>query len=182
MYDDHLELSAADADKLATDGPWGDGKFASISPADVVYAAPWRLIIHSAWDMNDLLEAAAVAGRLGFCDTGIALALRAAQLTALAEGEEGDPFDMLNPCIFRRYSMICDEIVADLEDRAASNHFDAADCRRRFWNVRRRQGEAAKGRAARARARRRAAARDNRDYDAEVTWEADAKNAAARPS
>jgi hypothetical protein len=63
--------------------------------------------------MNGLLEAAAVAGRLGFCDSGLPLALRAAHLSVVADAESkldrvtpGEAFECLNADPFREFAAI----------------------------------------------------------------------------
>lgn len=123
---DHLPLTRIDAARLAAEGPLGDGTFGSIDPDEIPYGTTMHELISTSWNLNDLLEGAAVAGRLGFCDTGILIAIRAAHLIAVAEatelvsrGVDGDALGALDATLFRQISALAERVAADLEERAA---------------------------------------------------------------
>jgi hypothetical protein len=176
---DHLELSAIDAAKLVAAGPLGPDSWVGIDPTEIEYGTSWETLIDHASNMNDLIEAAAVAGRIGFCDSGIPLALRAAQLDvvaeaakALASGATGEALLWLDAAPFREFAAMALEIVADLEERAAVVHGEdlngsmTRDVRRLLT----RKKQAAVERAAKARKRSRLVRRDTTDHENEGAW------------
>jgi hypothetical protein len=118
----------ADAAKLAL-GPWGDVAFTWIDTADLAYGMSWTDLVGLASDVDELIACAAVVGRLGFCESGIAFAPLAAHLDLVADankcldaGRDSEALFALDPTLFREYAAICLDIVADLEERTAALH------------------------------------------------------------
>jgi hypothetical protein len=78
-----IELSREQAARLVADGPYGDGEFGAFDATDIEYGSPWHDVLGMSDNMHQLIEAAFIAGRLGWCDAGIRLAIRAASIVAL---------------------------------------------------------------------------------------------------
>jgi hypothetical protein len=121
-YERPLDLSEAATAMLVHLGPFGPETFSCTDPSDIEYGAPWREVAQMAQTLNEAIELAAAAGRLGFCSTGIALALRAAHLAsvercrglAICAGakELRSAADEL-----RRFASIAEDLAADLGHR-----------------------------------------------------------------
>jgi hypothetical protein len=121
-------MSPEDVEELIRNGPCGDGTlWASCDPNEITYGTPLQELATNAVCLNDLIELAAPAGRIGYCDTGIRLLLRGAHLIACAEasadleaGATGDAFCLLDPTPLFDVLVLIEGQVADLEDRTAA--------------------------------------------------------------
>jgi hypothetical protein len=121
--DDHLGLNRSDAEDLASDPE----RFMKMGEVDVEYGAPWSDLVDLASDMNDLIELASIAGRVGLCYTGVSLLMRCSHLYLIAkatkehlEGADGDAEGSLEfGDFFREISALAEDLAADLDERYA---------------------------------------------------------------
>jgi hypothetical protein len=128
MHDAGPPMSPWDAATLTAAGPFGPGEaWMAVDPNDIPYGASLVDLAADFPYLNHLLEAAAPAGRMGFCNSGITLLIRAAWLDLVSEaktfellGVDGDALGALDTIFFEQTVELLHGIIADLEDRAAT--------------------------------------------------------------
>jgi hypothetical protein len=121
-------MSPEDVEALIRNGPCGDGTlWASCDPNEITYGTPLQELAANGGCLNDLIEFAAPAGQIGYCDTGIRLLLRGAHLIACAEasaeiaaGVTADALGSLDATPLFDVLVLVEEQVADLEERTAA--------------------------------------------------------------
>lgn len=123
-------LDPWDVADLAQIGPQGDGTgWGGIEPDEVEYGTPLAELAERYYFLGDFLEAAAVAGHTSAIHEGVVMTLRAHHAwcvsearTALVQGVDGDALGALDAGGWRALIMVLEELVADVETRAAEIH------------------------------------------------------------
>lgn len=121
-------MSPEDVKELIRNGPCGDGTpWAGCKPETIPYGTPLTELALASTFLNDVIELAAPAGRIGYCDTGIRLLLRGAHMIACREaaaalefGATSDALGWLDPSPLFDLLVLIEEQVADLEERTAA--------------------------------------------------------------
>jgi hypothetical protein len=154
-------LEPWDVADLAHIGPQGDGTgWGGIDPDEVEYGTPLAELAERYRFLGDFLEAAAVAGHTSAIHEGVVMSLRAHHAwcvaearTALIEGVDGDALCALDADGWRALIVVLEDLVADVETRAAEIHRTPIDGDPRLCAAEQGRALACEARARRARQR-----------------------------